>query len=299
MRGPAPNPTGTIARGSSSRRGSPRSCSSPCVAALLLRGGDGGGDASSDRIAFAANGSIYTVGKGEDKVDLTQGSEDNSPDWSPNGKKIAFVRSGDIWVVDASGGDGVPLAEEGVNGSPDWSPDGNKIAFDRRVGDTNTYDVWVMNADGSDATNLMRSDRQSGGAPDWSPDGTQIVYARKTAIWTMNASGSAQRPLSIDQRGAKQRPAWSPNGAEIAFALFTDKFNSHIYVVDANGGTATPVTVGQAASRRDFPAWSRDGERIAYGADDGIWTIDRMSGAPALLVRGANLETPSWQHARG
>lgn len=274
-------------------------------ALFLLRDGDDelpprGGDASSDRIAFAANGSIFTVGHGEDPVELTHGRGDKSPDWSPNGKEIAIVRSGDIWVVDASGGDGRPLTEDGVNGAPDWSPDGNKIAFDRRVGESTTYDVWVMNANGTDETNLMQPDAESGGAPDWSPDGKRIVFQHKTAIWTMNANGSAQRQLPIEHRGPKHQPAWSPNGVEIAFALFTATSNSHIYVVDADGGLPTPLTAGPTVDRRNFPAWSGDGDRIAFAAEDsGIWTIDRNSGAPALLVQRTKLETPSWRPPRG
>jgi Tol biopolymer transport system component len=52
------------------------------------------------------------------------------PQWSPDGRRLAFVRDGSIWVVDADGSRLVPVSEHPAGASrPRWSPDGQSVAF--------------------------------------------------------------------------------------------------------------------------------------------------------------------------
>lgn len=97
------------------------------------------------------------------------------PGWSPDGTRIAFTFhrgldcGGDIYLVDANGGNLVQLTTSTASDSePAWSPDGTKIAFtsDRDGGDT---DIWVMNADGSNLTNLTPRSNASDESPSWQP----------------------------------------------------------------------------------------------------------------------------------
>ena len=86
---------------------------------------------------------------------------DVGPAWSPDGSKIAFIKTsyyqqgsnwGVIWVMNADGSNKIKLTDdtEKLN-SPAWSPDGTKIVFG---GPVNKSDIWVMNADGSNKINL-------------------------------------------------------------------------------------------------------------------------------------------------
>lgn len=109
----------------------------------------------------------------------TSGGDDESPDWSPDGTKIAFARwdgtDGELWVVNADGSGPKRLTNDTKQQwYPAWSPDGTQIAFesDRGGADDN---IWTMNANGSGAsqTFFFASDEQE---PDWSPDGTRMVY---------------------------------------------------------------------------------------------------------------------------
>jgi Tol biopolymer transport system component len=91
------------------------------------------------------------------------GTSDNtvrefSPEWSPDGKQIAFAYSGtgndDIWVSDTAFAQTTDLTRASLadDDSPSWSPDGTKIAYESGI--LGSPDIWVMNADGSSAVNL-------------------------------------------------------------------------------------------------------------------------------------------------
>ena len=95
---------------------------------------------------------------------LTRNWKTDSPSaWSPDGRKILFLRSGhpDVWVMIADGSGKrnltssvtYPLAS---HESPAWSPNGRKILFVSNRGDGNWPEVYVMNADGSGKRKLTR-----------------------------------------------------------------------------------------------------------------------------------------------
>ena len=77
-----------------------------------------------------------------------------------------------------------------------------------------TYQIHVMNADGSGAQRLTAQ----GAQPGWSPDGQKIAFARRDAgagrgnseIYTMNADGSQQRNLTRTPGWHESWPVWSP-----------------------------------------------------------------------------------------
>ena len=109
---------------------------------------------------FQPDGSadVYTInpdGSGATNLTSNNPGNDVGVSWSPSGRKLAFgsVRAGsaDIYLMNANGSGitKVPNTSGGVVGSPVWSPDGTKLAF--TSGDP---DIWVINVDGSGATNL-------------------------------------------------------------------------------------------------------------------------------------------------
>jgi TolB protein len=147
------------------------------------------------------------------------GGSNSAPDWSPDGRTIAFqsTRDGnlDIYVLAVAGSFPRQLTEHpDADHSPAWSPDGARIAF---VSDRDgNEEIYVMAADGSNQTRLtFASDFDKG--PAWSPDGQFIVYysswLRNAEIWVMRADGSARMKLT-DHADFDGFPAWQPRPAE-------------------------------------------------------------------------------------
>jgi dipeptidyl aminopeptidase/acylaminoacyl peptidase len=112
-----------------------------------------------------------------------------TPAWSPDGRKIAFVRSFDVYVtnVDGSGQRNLSRSPEREFG-PRWSPDGQRIVFERRLGRrkygecvlcgrATSFEVHVMNADGSGQQCLVRF-RERASRSDWPDRGTPLVTRR-------------------------------------------------------------------------------------------------------------------------
>ncbi len=136
---------------------------------------------NTGRIVFSSlrdgNTEIYVMdANGGNQENLTNHpAADYQPDWSPDGRKIAFVsgRHGgvsQIHVMDADGKNVIRLTDgRWSKGDPDWSPDGGKIVFS--VHDLVNH-IDMIDADGRNRVKL----EDQALYPSWSPAGPQIVF---------------------------------------------------------------------------------------------------------------------------
>jgi WD40 repeat protein len=175
--------------------------------------------------------------------------------WSPDGSQL--VVSGDrqghdaIYVMNADGTGAKVLTEAGDLGWVDWSPDGSKIAFvgPGPEGAYQAWDIYVMDADGSNVRNLTNSDTVDTD-PNWSPDGSEMVFrSRRDApdeIYVMSADGSGVRRLTNDM-AVDQSPVWSPDGTLIAYTS-AEGDGTRVYSVAPDGTDRERLLPGIQAS---------------------------------------------------
>lgn len=155
-------------------------------------------------------------------------------------------------------------------------------------GDT---DIYLMNEDGSEPTNLTMAPGSTELEPAARPDGSLIAYISDQAgpgwdIYTMLPDGSGVQNLSNDPGASHLDPTWSPDGQRIAFTRGTDSLS----VMDFDGGNAQWLGI----LGRD-PSWSPDGSRIAYILDNSLHVADADGSNPTdISVAGWQDLQPGW-----
>jgi WD40 repeat protein len=162
-----------------------------------------------------ANREIHTMdADGSNNVRLTSNAIwDGFPAWSPDGAWIVYQSGdpGDIYRMDAAGTNVTRLTNNtAVEHRPIYSPDGSKIVFQsNRDGQ---WEVYAMNADGSQQTRLTVSPSGGSWYPHWSPDGGRIVFASDRAgswdLYVMKADGSEVTKLTALASTEVMMPSW-------------------------------------------------------------------------------------------
>jgi TolB protein len=258
------------------------------------------------QIAFERGGAIRIINPdGTGERFLTPGYH---PDWSPDGKKIAFRRPstipdtgrkyGDIFTISATGSGLKQLTFDGHWADPAWSPDGTQIAASYNTG--TTLDVHIINASNGSLVGVIAGSVNGSDVneyqPAWKPDAQEIAYAgyaSNEGIWVqrMNADGTEgkQRLTSGDWHVT---PDWSPDGSKLVYARERE-YPGGIFVKDRNLPTAPRLIVSGAGKN---PTWSPDSKKVAYEWNSRIYTTSALDGSyssvPTYVTSGEN---PDWQ----
>jgi Tol biopolymer transport system component len=198
--------------------------------------------------------------------------------------------------------------------NPYWSPDGKRIAFmsDR----TGFMQIFVMNADGSDVTQLTDNEANhefsvSDHSP-WSPDGSRLLFTEwaasneKWMLYTVDMNGENKTPIA-EVPNIYTSPSWSPDGQHIAFVIPAPQDGPqgreelHIRIRDASTNDLTDVTNLLPEDEDLFSSnysWTPEGNirfvagRVYWENDNGKFAVYEATVDGATLAEIANTSTP-------
>ena len=218
------------------------------------------------------------------------GGIDREPEWSPDGKQLAFVRlanqtdyAGDIYIVNA---DGSGLRKLTSGGEPSWSPDGTRLLYYAPPG---TGSDALSIADGS--LRMIQADGTNDhlvapglGDGTWMPDGVTIfaggvsLDSSITNVYRLRADGTGQTRLTDDPTFACS-PAAAPDGSSVAFINSAGPNPIHVSLMNTDGSEQRAITSGTEWD--SYPSWSPDSKRIVFSRDpdgDPHWSPPVING---------------------
>jgi len=236
---------------------------------------------------------------------------------NPTGQ-IAFIRNGNVWIMNADG-TGQEMVSEVTNadGSMSWAPDGRRIAFTRsgkvtvqgpdpNVGGFHkAYDIFIAYLDSAYANNRMwwtRLTEDLGSRdPYWSLDGSEIMFWKDMNANKANAGDPNYQVCSMAPDGSDltilrkdwqnfaddflTQPALGPDGKIAAVAMYerrpqgTVVLNRDRFMVSVD----SLRVMATANARMVAPSWSPDGQWMAYIYND--------MNAPGIYIASADMKT--------
>jgi len=238
------------------------------------------------------------------------GRFNGSPAWSPDGRRIAWLRADDrefpgIWIMDADGSNRERLVKSAFSTTSSgatlaWSRDGGRLYYTRRGfirGAAAFNDVWAYDLGRRREIRVTRGLRARD--PDPSPDGRTLALVTaergltRLALLDIDAllpaaEPSRLRPLTDPSAEQLAEPRWSPDGMRIAVSVRMPAGEKEIRILDREGRTLGRVGCDRALD--GAPAWSPDGRRLFFSSDaTGIFNLYAWDAATGEVVQITNV----------
>lgn len=254
---------------------------------------------------------------GAQHVQLTSSAESEShPRWSPDNKWLAFLSSrqeakdAQLWLMNRLGGEAIKVTE--VKGGIEdfaWSPDSTRIVL--------VVDVPDPRDKNKDEDKAKDDEKKKTPPPIvidryyFKEDVSGYLRGERTHLSLFDVASRKVEPLTTGTFN-ESSPSWSPDGKQIAFVTKRGPgdpdrgINTDIYLIDARAGAQPRALTTSPNPDGGRPAWSPDGQSIAYIVDDELKyyaysesklaVIPVAGGQPRVLTQSLDraVTSPSW-----
>jgi WD40 repeat protein len=159
------------------------------------------------------------------------------------------------------------------------SPMNGRIAF--AAFDGARWQIYTAEPDGTAVVQVTTLKGEDAFQPAWSPDGRRLAFVVQTDgrsdIYTIDVDRREVTRLTDD--GGSHLPSWSPDGTRLAYSRAASDGTEDIWVMKADGTSATQVTHERDGALALSPSWSPDGTHIVF--------VSNRSGTPQIYEMDA------------
>lgn len=230
----------------------------------------------TDRIAFVADGQIYTIRTdGQELENLTPGDKTNEqPTWSPDGKLIGFVGFGfkqaTLFLMNADGSERHAVQHADGVLTPSWGPDAGHITYWGNA--DKQSDILQLDMQSLQVTRLT-DDAPVDTFPVWSPNRKTIAFVSNRSangLYQIYALDVATHGITALTEGAfvNNEPAWSPDGSRIAYSCGSAR-GPGVCMMMADGSDKSYLVDPAKNEYGSHPSWSPDGARLVFQSIEG------------------------------